>query len=64
MLRSPGVAARMWDDFYKRNRTRFFRDRHYLDREFPDLMEGAVNVLEVITCFEMLSDVMDPQGSK
>lgn len=49
VLESPDVASRMWDDFYKRNQTRFFRDRHYLDREFPGLFNGPVNVLEVRT---------------
>ncbi len=27
-------AARSWDIFYKKNETRFFKDRHWTDREF------------------------------
>ena len=27
-------AARNWDIFYKKNETRFFKDRHWTDREF------------------------------
>jgi hypothetical protein len=30
-------ARKNWDLFYKRNKTNFFKDRHYLHREFPDL---------------------------
>ncbi|EGF79114.1 hypothetical protein BATDEDRAFT_90104 [Batrachochytrium dendrobatidis JAM81] len=32
-------AARNWDIFYKRNTTNFFKDRHWIEREFPDLKE-------------------------
>lgn len=30
-------AARNWDIFYKRNTTKFFKDRHWTDREFDEL---------------------------
>lgn len=39
-------ASVFWDLFYSRNGDRFFRDRHYFDREFPELLEAST-VLEV-----------------
>ncbi|KAM3586719.1 hypothetical protein VKS41_001776 [Umbelopsis sp. WA50703] len=30
-------ASRNWDIFYKRNTTKFFKDRYWLDREFEEL---------------------------
>ena len=39
-------AGRFWDLFYRRNLTRFFKDRHWFAREFPQLL-GARTVLEV-----------------
>lgn len=35
-------ARKNWDLFYKRNDTRFFRDRHWTTREFEELLSGAV----------------------
>lgn len=32
-------AARNWDLFYKRNTTKFFKDRHWTDREFTELAD-------------------------
>lgn len=39
-------AAKSWDLFYKRNDTRFFRDRHWIGREFPEIF-SAHSLLEV-----------------
>jgi methyltransferase-like protein 6 len=36
-------AERHWDLFYKRNTTKFFKDRHWTKREFEDLV-GSSNV--------------------
>ena len=42
-------AGKMWDLFYKRNGRAFFKDRHYLGAEFPELRPGLGprRVLEV-----------------
>jgi methyltransferase-like protein 6 len=44
-------AQRNWDLFYKRNETRFFKDRHWTRREFEELVgtveEGRKTLLEV-----------------
>jgi len=41
-------AAKSWNIFYKRNETRFFRDRHWIDREFPELFfKDSLRILEV-----------------
>lgn len=40
-------AAKNWNLFYRRNETRFFRDRHWIGREFPELMQAVpLRVLE------------------
>lgn len=43
-------AAKNWDKFYKRNETRFFKDRHWTTREFQELVgsgEASRVLLEV-----------------
>ena len=42
-------AGKLWDLFYKRNGRAFFKDRHYLGAEFPELRPGLGprRVLEV-----------------
>lgn len=35
-------AKRNWDLFYKRNQTNFFKDRHWITREFPELLQPEV----------------------
>lgn len=42
-------ARRNWDLFYKRNETNFFKDRHYLEKEFPLLSDSSCfrSILEV-----------------
>lgn len=42
-------AGKNWDKFYKRNQNKFFKDRHWLQREFPDLaaLSESQTLLEV-----------------
>ncbi|KAL1916563.1 uncharacterized protein VTP21DRAFT_5754 [Calcarisporiella thermophila] len=42
-------AAKNWDLFYKRNTTNFFKDRHWVDREFAELVPdgNSKTVLEI-----------------
>lgn len=39
-------AMRFWDKFYHRNEGNFFKDRHYLHREWTDLLNGGIKVLD------------------
>ncbi|KAF8950115.1 Methyltransferase-like protein 6 [Podila verticillata] len=34
-------AAKNWDKFYKRNETRFYKDRHWIEREFTVYKESS-----------------------
>ncbi|KAG0174097.1 Methyltransferase-like protein 6 [Apophysomyces sp. BC1034] len=44
-------ASKNWDLFYKRNTTKFFKDRHWTDREFEELSfsesQGKQTLLEI-----------------
>lgn len=40
-------ARKYWDLFYKRNGYNFFKDRHYIDSEFPQVAVGPLNIFEV-----------------
>lgn len=50
-------ARKHWDLFYKRNETRFFKDRHWTTREFEELLasseEGVGSSAEVKTMLEV-----------
>ncbi|KAL7735528.1 hypothetical protein ACLKA6_010559 [Drosophila palustris] len=48
-------AQRHWDLFYKRNETRFFKDRHWTTREFKELLTDKAEAgnLERRTLFEV-----------
>jgi methyltransferase-like protein 6 len=39
-------AKKHWDIFYKRNETRFFKDRHWTTREFTELCNTSENDIE------------------
>ncbi|KAG2488725.1 hypothetical protein HYH03_012725 [Edaphochlamys debaryana] len=45
--RYEAQAGRYWDLFYRRNTNKFFKDRHYLHKEFPDVAAGPATLLEV-----------------
>jgi len=34
-------ASKYWHRFYRRHRTNFFKDRHYLDKTFPELADDT-----------------------
>ena len=44
-------AQKNWDLFYKRNTTKFFKDRHWTRREFSDLINNKVSQAVVIVIF-------------
>ncbi|OII72783.1 methylase [Cryptosporidium ubiquitum] len=37
-------SVKNWDKFYKRNNINFFLDRHWIDKEFKELITGNINV--------------------
>ncbi len=39
MIDSLDTQSKNWEKFYKFNKTNFFKDRHYILREFPELKE-------------------------
>ncbi|XP_043195061.1 tRNA N(3)-methylcytidine methyltransferase METTL6-like [Amphibalanus amphitrite] len=53
-LKLEQEAAKNWDKFYKRNETRFYKDRHWTTREFKELVgcvqDGKQKVLFEIGC--------------
>ena len=48
-------AKRNWDIFYKRNSTHFFKDRHWIVREFPELMQAITEVYTLILLYSSVS---------
>lgn len=42
-------AQKNWDLFYKRNTTKFFKDRHWTKREFDELCPMDVQVWHMVT---------------
>jgi hypothetical protein len=57
-------AAVHWDSFYKSNADKFFRDRHYMHREFPLLCEPNITILEVCCTSVCAADVTRTTGSR
>ncbi|TPX33181.1 hypothetical protein SmJEL517_g03794 [Synchytrium microbalum] len=43
-------AGKYWNDFYMRNETNFFKDRHWTDREFEELRSSDAVILLELGC--------------
>ena len=53
-------AQKNWDIFYKRNTTKFFKDRHWTRREFADLVNSSSQVFRALDkrkYFMIISDM-------
>lgn len=48
-----GNPAKYWDIFYKNNRENFFKDRKWLQIEFPQLYEATKESYDPVTIFEI-----------
>lgn len=46
--RFESQAHKMWETFYRNNGNRFFKDRHYILREFPEITEYSI--LQEVGC--------------
>lgn len=40
-------SNKYWNEFYKRNHTNFYKDRHYLHIIFPELLQANIHLLEI-----------------
>lgn len=55
-------AAKNWDVFYRRHQDRFFRDRHWTDREFEALKEAITVVKDDNAGQDMVSGELRDQS--
>uniref|UniRef100_A0A2C9JZS4 Methyltransferase-like protein n=1 Tax=Biomphalaria glabrata TaxID=6526 RepID=A0A2C9JZS4_BIOGL len=46
-------AQKNWDLFYKRNTTKFFKDRHWTKREFEELASSSTDTGKTLVLFEV-----------
>ena len=59
-------ANRFWDRFYKSNKTKFFKDRHWILREFPFLQSTSIpesnnkrTLLDVVRVLLIIFDIYE-----